>query len=721
MMRGTWVWFSITVLTLILLCLYLITLPGCVSGQMSLSLIRVPQDADLQTAINLVEDNGIIEISEGTYPSPPGGFVISDLGKSFTIRAAPGEMVTLDGSGTREIMTFINTDVSRGGLVTFEDLTFANGKSTTDGRAGAVTMHRAEARFVRCTFYNNTGEQPSTGGGAVLVAINSRALFENCTWDSNTAKNFGGGLAINDNADAVVIEGLFINNSASPPTHIPTAAGGGIHVGNSRLWVYNSHFEGNRAGYVGGAIYVKGEWGSSASAVIADSSFINNAAISAYPLSFPTEGGALHVEDQSKALVVRSKFENNRAMIGGAVSVYRASIEIADSFFQDNCTFGTGAANGFGGSVSVSSNDISADGFINRPSAYLLIRDSVFMAQNSVAAQSGGAIYIAGDNNRNYGLNGVVQSGTPDENRAVASLERVLILDTSVREQPGVPGTGIGAAIMTDLADVTIKSSILAHNYAGGTDNSSGGAIAIINNSVARLLGVTLAYNQVDKFGGGIFAQGSDLRVEDNLILGNYVSNGWYGSVIFATPDDSRGLDVSGYLSGCLMTENQGLPIFDDDRDLVNGPINDVRYNANKIYVPSDSFVYRNVLMGNYTVDELNALVVVRPTCGRNTTKSQLPNALLNISPPAGALVAISPYFLPVEAPGKEHYLGFAWSGLSAELNGAALNDRAGVIKITEPGIYTLTIYGPEAARVITTEFRLLDRQAYVPLVVRGP
>lgn len=160
------------------------------SIQDTASFIKVPQDASLQEAIYRVDEGGIIEISGGIYPSPAGGFVISDLGKSFTIRAKQGEEVVLFGDNSNEIITFINTNKSSGRLVIFEGLTFANGLAMSDGRAGAVTMQRAQARFVNCAFRYNKGEQTSTGGGAVLVALGSEATFENCIWEGNSAKKF---------------------------------------------------------------------------------------------------------------------------------------------------------------------------------------------------------------------------------------------------------------------------------------------------------------------------------------------------------------------------------------------------------------------------------------------------------------------------------------------------------------------------------------------------
>ncbi len=94
------------------------------------SVIHVPADTtDLQTAINSVSDGGVIELANGTYPAPAGGFSIINIGKSFTIRAASGAIATLDGGGTRNILRYWNSTSSPGTTVVFENITFANGYS----------------------------------------------------------------------------------------------------------------------------------------------------------------------------------------------------------------------------------------------------------------------------------------------------------------------------------------------------------------------------------------------------------------------------------------------------------------------------------------------------------------------------------------------------------------------------------------------------------------
>ncbi len=61
--------------------------------------IHVPEDvSSLQQAIQQVSNGGVIEVSDGTYAVPSNGFRIQRPA-SFTIRAAAGATVILDGRG----------------------------------------------------------------------------------------------------------------------------------------------------------------------------------------------------------------------------------------------------------------------------------------------------------------------------------------------------------------------------------------------------------------------------------------------------------------------------------------------------------------------------------------------------------------------------------------------------------------------------------------------
>src|SRR5688572_6987764 len=91
------------------------------------TVIQVPGGvADLQAAIDQVPDGGVIEIADGTYLAPstpsPGGFLIANTGRRFTIRAAMGATVRLTRPRfvTVPILRFVNGSLGSSGPVVFE-------------------------------------------------------------------------------------------------------------------------------------------------------------------------------------------------------------------------------------------------------------------------------------------------------------------------------------------------------------------------------------------------------------------------------------------------------------------------------------------------------------------------------------------------------------------------------------------------------------------------
>jgi len=96
-----------------------------------------------------------------------------------------------------------------------------------------------------------------------------------------------------------------------------------------------------------------GSWSSTPSTpaahvTIANSTFVNNRArrdASVSPLA-PTEGGAVHAEDQTTLEIYQSRFVTNSADTGGAVSLYRAGVVVADSAFRGNWAAAVRAAPG---------------------------------------------------------------------------------------------------------------------------------------------------------------------------------------------------------------------------------------------------------------------------------------------------------------------------------------------------------------------------------------
>jgi hypothetical protein len=673
--------------------------------------VRVPQDArTLEAAISRVADGGVIEMAAGTYPSPPKGFLIGNLRKGFTIRAAGGPVV-LDGGGTRPVLRFINFNRSRGRLVTFEGITFRNGASVAPNISGGVTLEKAEAVFRNCAFEGNTANAPSTGGGAVKVFGGSTATFNGCRWEGNSSKNRGGALVVRD-SEVTVQGGAFVNNRTNLPGHDPGSPGGAVYVLGGTLRVSGVRFEGNEAGWTGGAIYAYGHWeGPGAQVEVTRSTFVENQAVADPCCVHPelTSGGAIHVENLTSLTVHQSRFVRNRADTGGAVDGFRAFIDVHGSVFQGNQSTATRPDFGAGGAIAVFSNDGTGD--VNRRSSRLTVTRSLLEGGSGVerAARSGGCLFAAGDSNRAYGDNGIAPLDTLEENRARVLLRHVVFSDCDA--EATAAGAAFGGAVTADLVDLTMEDSMVLGSDARG-EGSGGGGLAIREESVARIARTTFANNSAERWGGAVFLSGSDVDLRDSRFFGNDVVPGVFepinqsrGAAIFTIPrtNPARPRNVAGVVAGSVFAENLGLPVW--DLDPPDGPINDVRYDGNRF--DSGTFgdrVYVNSLAApsGASVSGLNSLFVNRP--GRvSTPKSAVPNARVS-SPREGGLVAVpAPESVGAEPTSPQGtLLAYAWSGRSAGLAGQTLPGKSGLLPVA-PGDYTLAVDQSAAAAARVT------------------
>lgn len=671
--------------------------------------IRVPEDAaSIPVAVSQVPNGGTIDLAAGTYFSPaPNGFSFSNLGKGFTIRAREGATVVLDGAGIRPVFRLINGSAASARTVVFEGLQFKNGRSTTNGQAGGVTLIRARATFVDCLFEGNDSDAPSTGGGGIAVFTDSVAVFNRCTWLDNVATNEGAGLRVGGNASlpteatAFVHDSEFINNRVNLPGHRPSSAGGAIHVGDGRVWVTNTRFEGNQAGLAGGAIFAIGSWVNpvtvpESEVVIANCTFIDNEARLDAGVSnpTPTSGGAIHVENQTTLEVHNSRFITNTGDAGGAISGYRAILTAHDTVFLGNRAIGTGASNGFGGAIAFSSADTPVDGSNNRRPAEVTITDSLIQGRYGAVGTVGliaGGLFVNGDLNRNYGLGGVTPLGTDAANRATVVLDNVVFDDCDVLST--LQGTGIAGAINLALVDLTMSDSLVIDSDA----DSFGGAMRIAVETSGQIVSSTFARNSAESFGGALLIQGSDVDITGCEFYENEISPGTsesvgasFGAAIFSGIVENfagNDFDVTGTVSDSIFSKNVGLPIYEDDRaDMPGNPRNLVTYQNNDFFNTTfGSSVYRNALTPSaQSVSGLNSLML------HGTAKSPLSdNAALGSAATLGVLKAVPTRILTQVAAGDaesatKSYLGYAWSGpSSAELDDDTIFDEAGVAETT--------------------------------------
>jgi predicted outer membrane repeat protein len=658
-------------------------------------LVRVPQDAKtLDAAISRVADGGVIELAAGIYPSPPNGFTINNARKGFTVRAAAAATVALDGGGSRNLLRFVNSDRARGKRVTFQRIVFQNGYSADLNESGGLTLSAAEAFFQGCSFLDNRAAATMTGGGAVKALSGSSATFVNCSFRGNTSPLRGGAIAMR--ASEVTIQGgEFVGNRTNLPGHNPGSFGGGIMVIDGTLSVSGTRFEGNEAGWIGGAIYAIGNWDRGSKVFVTRSTFVGNraAADSCCVNPVPASGGALHAEDLTTMRVHDSLFVGNEANYGGAVDSYRADVEIDGAVFQRNAA-DVGAAVS---SLSIDFADSSTgNGAINRRSARLVVDRSLFQGGSAVAPQTGACILASGDNNRVYGGDSVAPAGTLAENRARVEIRNSVFSDCDVADDTG----GFGGALVGDLLDLDIQDSMFLDSDARGP-GAGGGAVALRQESTARIVRTTFAHDSADRWGGALYLNGSTLQMDGCRFFGNDVVPGVSeglgdsrGAAIYSIPrtDPARPRNVGGVVANSLFADNTGIPVWDVDPQ--SGPLNEMRYDGNRFGpTPFGDRVYVSTRLapGGASAATLNTL------------KSAVPNAqVFGLSD--GALVSVpSPNSVGAGAAAPTAaILAYAWTGGSAAVGSLGLSQRAGLLEVSS-GSYTLAVDQAAVAAVRAT------------------
>jgi hypothetical protein len=658
-------------------------------------LVRVPQDAKtLDAAISRVADGGVIEMAAGTYPSPPSGFRISNLRKGFTVRAAAGATVAIDGGGSRSLLRFVNSDRGRGKRVTFQRIVFQNGYSADLNESGGVTLDKAEALFQSSSFLNNRAAATQTGGGAVKVLPGASATFVNCSFRGNSSPLRGGALVVRS-SDVTIQGGDFTGNRTNLPGHDPGSFGGGIMVLDGTLSVTGTRFEGNEAGWIGGAIYAIGSWDHGSNVQVSRSTFVNNRAV-ADPCCVnpvPTSGGAIHAEDLTTLRVQGSLFVQNRADFGGGVDSYRADVELDGSVFQRNEANVGGAVS----SLSVDFADSSTDnGAANRRPARLVV-DRSLLQGGGAAPTSGGCILASGDTARAYGGGSVAPAGTLADNRS-----RVEIRNSVFSDCDAVDGTngGFGGALAGNLIDLDLQDSMFLDSDARGP-GAGGGALALKQDSTARIVRATFARDTAEKWGGAVFLSGSTVQMDGCRFYGNDVVPGFFealgdsrGAALYSIPrvDPAHPSNVGGVVANSSFADSQGIPVWDVDPQ--TGPVNQMRYDGNRFEPTSFGdlvYVSTRFAPGGASVATLNAL------------KSAAPNTQV-FSLSEGALVAVPAPDGVGAAPAAPaaSLLAYAWTGGSAALGSQGLGQRAGLLEVP-PGSYTLAVDQAPAATVQAT------------------
>jgi len=234
-------------------------------------------------------------------------------------------------------------------------------------------------------------------------------------------------------------------------------------------------------------------------------------------------GGAIYQSNGGALVVVRSTFERNQAISGGAIDNLLAPLTVVDSTFLENVSSGGGGAiYTDGGSAH---HDDGVGGLISLCGCH-------FEANESLG--TGGAVYL--------------WAYAPDELR----INRCSFLRNTTR-RPTPSDSALGGALRTGNAPLQIANSVFAENHADvhggaywtrgnyrteivnstfyrntagvpGLEGGYGGALSGFN---MQLRNLTFVENHAEFTGGAVSAEGDLWTLDNCVFLDNTSSNQW--------------------------------------------------------------------------------------------------------------------------------------------------------------------------------------------------
>ena len=255
--------------------------------------------------------------------------------------------------------------------------------SATSG--GGILSDRCTLTFEgHNMFVHNSATKEDGGGIDLLPGNNSLSFHGSTTFINCSAQEYGGGIA----AWPIATLSFYGNSSF---TGNSAWAGGGISTKNSMLRLEgNGMFADNSANEIGGAIY-----GSSSFIFNGNIEFIHNIACSRH--GTPSTGGGIHSTGGSIIFNGNSRFTDNAAYFGGAITTVETEIKLNGKgiFIQNSGQYG-GAIhllkshlrlkgtnsfvgnsvhryNGYGGGILMRNSELTFSGyqeFINNSASY---------------------------------------------------------------------------------------------------------------------------------------------------------------------------------------------------------------------------------------------------------------------------------------------------------------------------------------------------------------
>jgi parallel beta-helix repeat protein len=325
-------------------------------------IIHVPGDSTtIQGGINGAVSGDTVMVHPGTFHEHDIDF----FGKAITVTGTDPEdsavvaSTVVDGDSLGRVFVFQSEEDSASVLA---GLTITGGYAY---KGGGILCSESSPKIIRNVIKDNDAFGGWDEGGGGMCNIGSSPTVSNCTFSSNSANRFGGGMSNSDNSNPKVANCTFSINRAyyrgggiyceydSSPTvnnctfrgNITHGYGGGIYNGSSysTLTVTNCTFSGNSAEDSGGGIYNGSSYGTP---TVTNCTFSGNSA--------EVSGGGICNGTRGTSTITNCTFSGNSAEVsgGGMYNGYSSTPTVS------NCTFSSNTAWDGGGMHNIESSPI---------------------------------------------------------------------------------------------------------------------------------------------------------------------------------------------------------------------------------------------------------------------------------------------------------------------------------------------------------------------------
>jgi len=190
----------------------ILVLPLCIGPKSFGSTIHVPQDQPtIEAGINAANNGDTVLVAPGTYNEN-----IDSQGKAITVTTSAGPKATIiDGGGLAPVASFTTNELTNSVLSGF---TLQNGSATSSGEGGGVYIFGASP-----TVTGNVIQDSVAGAFGGGIGIDSASPVIQGNLIRNNSASFGGGISVYGTCTAQIISNKIYGNSA-------ISAGGGMNL-----------------------------------------------------------------------------------------------------------------------------------------------------------------------------------------------------------------------------------------------------------------------------------------------------------------------------------------------------------------------------------------------------------------------------------------------------------------------------------------------------------